>query len=344
MQPLTQLPEAARGTVSTRSSRKKEATFAPSPSPSTSSLVALWTDAYTDYETWLFLLRGTTASRRALLAAYYPGYAHSFLRKRGYRCYARACPDEAGSADPALACSLVAQQLESSPPSGLGWVFHAARREVVTTVEMVCLSWRLGARLALQMRLYSRGGKRLQRRLISARAMLLGARDSAAAPLWRVDMVATAPRWRRRGLMTAMLTELLRDADAANADVVLSTSSLRNRTAYERAGFVAVEASRVSVGDGTRRCSARVVGGDEATAIGSDSLETTLLVRCHGDRPAHATVAAIVEELARQRRNAEARGTLDVSLIFVLVLAVGAALLQLHFTVSGHGLLKRSTH
>jgi hypothetical protein len=56
-----------------------------------------------------------------------------------------------------------------------------------------------------------------------------------------------------------------------------------------------------------------------------EMIETVLMVRCHPNRAAHAAEAAIITELARQRRNETSRPT---ALIFVLIISIGASLLR----------------
>jgi GNAT superfamily N-acetyltransferase len=214
--------------------------------PSAEALSNLWIASYADYETWKFYLRGTTESRRSLLASYYPSYARSLINKPGYRCYGETIVDGTSDSTPDdLSCSTCSQSV--SPPSQ-GWLVSlmaAAKREIQISIETVAVIPVVGVKAALRLRLYSRGGKRLQRRFVAARYALLGSHDSKAAPLWRVDMVATAPACRRRGLMKKLMGQLLKDADGANADIILGTTSKRNRASYEKRGFVVVEASRV---------------------------------------------------------------------------------------------------
>ena len=189
-------------------------------------------------------------SRRALLAAYYPSYARSLIKKPGYRCYGETVDRTADSPSSAeLSCSTCSQCLPPPPSSWLRRAVAAVKREIQIAIETIAVVPVMGVKSALRLRLYSRGGKRLQRRFVAARESLLGPRDSAASPLWRVDMVATAPACRRRGLMKKLMAQLLEDADAANADIILGTTSKGNRAAYERKGFVVVEASRVRWGD-----------------------------------------------------------------------------------------------
>jgi GNAT superfamily N-acetyltransferase len=251
------------------------------------ALSALWSCAYADYTTWRTLVAGTSVQRQTLLRPFYAQYARSLAAKPGFRAYAHEINDE-------IACSIVSQEIGGSAPS-LG---VRCRDALAGELETAALALRLGVVAALHIRQYSRGGKRLQRRFAAARDALF-----VSETLWRIDMVAVAPRLRRHGLMKQMFAALLRDADAANADVILSTSSKQNIAAYETLGFVAIEASRVS-GAASALCSDAALVGPRKRPDETALLQTTLMVRMHPAREPVARWEALDAALSGTRSRA----------------------------------------
>ena len=252
------------------------------------ALSELWSCAYADYTTWRTLVAGTSVQRQTLLRPYYAHYACSLAVKPGFRAYAHTIGD-------LVACSIMSQEVGCCcAPSLRG----RCREALAGGLETMMLALRLGVVTALRIRQYSRGGKRLQRRFAAARAALF-----ESEKLWRIDMVAVAPRLRRRGLMKQMFAALLRDADVCHADVILSTSSRQNLEAYQKLGFAVVEASRLC-GAASALCSDTVLVGPRERPDAGALLQTTLMVRMHPARDPVARWEALNAALSATRAGA----------------------------------------
>jgi ribosomal protein S18 acetylase RimI-like enzyme len=142
-------------------------------------------------------------------------------------------PDDAGDAPRAMLflrrfgkCGTVVDA--ARPGVVLSGVNHALTPTSADLVRggALGLVWCMGYRAFRRMEHHGGGGTRLHKRF----AELNG-------PHARLDLVATHPAWRRRGLQAALLHRVCADADASDELLYLSSSDPANRAYYERFGF-----------------------------------------------------------------------------------------------------------